>query len=278
MTALLTGLTVEAARVGEIPALLALPSGAKRAPLVFMVPGYGVTKEVCLPLAYRLANRGMACVSFDPLHHGERYDPRLDRAHEPELGGLFPQETGLDIYLNFLRCIRQSSRDIALLMARFSGDPRLNVTRAGVTGHSQGGYASFMALADIPDLTAAVPMMGVPTFADRLRDLLDETAWSNAEWGRALERVARKTAERIAEVEAVDPGPRLLHMPPRPLLAMNGDLDNDQPKGYTLHWLRDLRQQYAPQPEMLRWNVYPVGHVVTDQMLDDAVEWFERWL
>jgi hypothetical protein len=59
---------------------------------------------------------------------------------------------------------------------------------------------------------------------------------------------------------------------------MNGDYDTDQPKGYTLQWLRALRPLYAAQPEMLDWKVYPVGHVLTDQMLDDAVEWFERWL
>lgn len=220
----------------------------------------------------------MGCISFDPVGHGEREDARLHRAYEPELGGIYPAETGLDIYFNFLRVIAQCPADTRSLLEHLSSDARFDVTRAGVTGHSQGSYASFLALADLPELKAAVPMMGVPTFAARVQDLLDETAWSNAEWGRALEKVAGESARQLAWVREIDPGPRLLGLPLRPLLAMNGDHDSDQPKGYTLRWLRELRPRYAAQPDTLRWNVYPVGHVMTDEMLDDAADWFERWL
>lgn len=274
----MAALTIETVTVGAIPALLSLPAAAHRSPLVFFTPGYARGKEDALTLAYRLAERGIACAAFDPLGHGERQDDRLHRAAEPELGGLYPPETGLDIYFNFLRVIAQCPADIRALLEHFADDERLDVSRAGVTGHSQGSYASFLAFADLPDLKAAVPMMGVPTFADRWRDLLDETAWSNAEWGRALETVAGQSAARLAWVRQIDPGPRLLRLPPRPLLAMNGDYDTDQPKSYTLNWLRDLRPLYAAQPERLRWNVYPLGHVMTDQMWADAVDWFERWL
>ncbi len=253
----MTALTIETLRVGEIPTLLALPAGAHRCPIVFMVPGYGATKEVSLNLAYRLVGRGMACISFDPLHHGERYDPHLDRAFDPALGGIFPPETGLDIYLNFLRCIGQSSADIATLLAHFTGDARLDVSRSGVTGHSQGGYVSFLALADIPGLKAAVPMMGLPTFEQRWRDVLDESAWSNPEWGEAIAKVAAQAAEKAAFISEIDPAPRLPRLAPRPLLMMNGDLDTDQPKYYVLHWLRTLRPAYAEYPKRLKWNVYP---------------------
>jgi uncharacterized protein len=273
-----SGLTIEALRVGEIPALLATPPGARASPLIFFVPGYGATKEVCLNLAYRLTKRNMACASFDPLHHGERYDPHLDRAFEPELGGIFPREAGLDIYLNFLGCIRQASADLGTLLEHFAGDPRVDVSRTGVTGHSQGGYVSFLALADIPALKAAVPMMGLPTFLQRWQDVLDESAWSNPEWQEAIAKMAAGIKERSAWIHEFDPADRLPALPPRPLLIMNGDLDTDQPKLYVLNWLRSLRPAYAADPEILQWNVYPLGHVMTDQMLDDAVDWFERWL
>jgi pimeloyl-ACP methyl ester carboxylesterase len=220
----------------------------------------------------------MACISFDPLHHGERYDRRLDHAYEPELGGIFPPETGLDIYLNFLQCIRQCSADIATLLDHFKNDPLLDVNRGGVTGHSQGGYASFLALADIPGLKAAVAMMGLPTFLHRWQDLLDESAWSNPEWGAAIAKVTAQAEDKAAFIRIIDPAGRLHVLAPRPLLVMNGDFDTDQPKCYVLHWLRTLRPVYAAHPEMLRWIVYPLAHVVTDQMLDDAVAWFERWL
>ncbi len=274
----MNALLLETFRVGEIPVLLATPDGAQACPLVFFVPGYGARKEVCLDLAYRLGRRGIACAGFDPVHHGERYDPHLDRAFEPELGGIFPPDTGLDIYLNFLGCIRQSSADIRTLLDHFRSDGRVDVGRAGVTGHSQGGYASFLALADLPDLKAAVPMMGLPTFQQRWQDVVDESSWSNPSWGEAIARVAAEAAARTAWIPGVDPAACLPGLPPRPLLIMNGDFDTDQPKSYVLHWLRSLRPAYASAPEMLGWNVYPLGHVMTDQMLDDAAGWFERWL
>jgi pimeloyl-ACP methyl ester carboxylesterase len=274
----MASMTLDHVMVGEISALVSFPAGARHCPVVFSVPGYADVKERALPLAYRLAARGIACISFDPAGHGERENALLHRAHEPELGGIYPAETGLDIYFNFLRVIAQCPADILALRDYFARDDRLDLSRAGVCGHSQGGYASFLALADIPELKAAVPMMGIPTFVERVVDLLDETAWSNTEWGRALEQVNARTAERVEWVRAIDPAPRLLQQPPRPLLMMNGDYDNDQPKGYTLRWLRDLRPRYVAQPEMLRWNVYPLGHVITDQMLDDTAEWFGRWL
>jgi pimeloyl-ACP methyl ester carboxylesterase len=220
----------------------------------------------------------MACISFDPLDHGERYHRRLDHAFEPELGGIFPPETGLDIYLNFLRCIRQCSADIEALLDHFALDSRLDVHRAGVTGHSQGGYASFLALSDIPELKAAVPMMGLPTFLQRWQDVLDESAWSNAEWGAAIAEVKSEAELKAAFIPQIDPAGRLPALAPRPLLIMSGDFDTDQPKFYVLHWLRTLRPVYAVRPEMLRWNVYPHAHLMNDQMLDDAVAWFERWL
>lgn len=274
----MAALTIETLRVREIPTLLALPLGATACPVVFWVPGYGVTKESCLNLAYRLGIRGIACVSFDPLHHGERYDRRLDHAFEPALGGIFPPETGLDIYLNFLGCIGQSSADIATLLDHFSVDSRLDTSRSGITGHSQGGYASFLALADIPKLKAAVPMMGLPTFQQRWQDVLDESAWSNPEWGTALARVGAEAEQKSAFISDIDPAGRLPTLPPRPLLIMNGDFDTDQPKSYVLQWLRTLRPAYETRSEMLRWNVYPLAHVITDQMLDDAAAWFEKWL
>ena len=55
---------------------------------------------------------------------------------------------------------------------------------------------------------------------------------------------------------------------------MNGDFDSDQPKHYTLDWLRTARQYYANCPDHLKWNVYPCGHTMTPQMESDAVDWF----
>ena len=271
-------ITLEPGRVGGIPTLACIPAGLHPCPVVFYVPGYGGDKAHGLSLAYRLAGRGLACIAFDPLYHGERYDPRLDRAAEPGLGGIYPSETGLDTGVSFFTAIRQCRDDIRALLAHYTTDPRLDVRRAGVTGMSQGGYASFLAFADIPELLAAVPMMGIPTFGLRWRDLLDECAWSNPAWAAVLAQVADRAAAHTAFIESFDPAERLMGAVPRALLVMSGDFDYDQPKSYVLHWLGPMRAAYAACPDRLRWNIYPVGHAVTPQMEQDAADWFAAHL
>ena len=263
---------LESGQIEQIPLLLSFPEHQQPCPLVFYIPGYTSTKEAGLSLAYRLARRGLACLCFDPLYHGARADPRLTQAADPAFGGVYPAETGLDTGILFFQIIRQCALDVGKLMAHAAGDPRLDLQRCAVTGVSLGAYASFLALADLPALRAAVPMMGLPTFGQRWRDLLDETAWSNPAWAEALAGVTAHTRQHSELIEGIDPAERLLQNP-RPLLIMNGDFDSDQPKLYVLHWLRMARLAYASSPDRLAWRVYPVGHTVTPQMEADAVEW-----
>jgi dienelactone hydrolase len=271
-------ITLETYLIEHIPVLAIVPLGSAPCPVVFHVCGYGRDKSDGLALGYQLAQRGIACLSFDPLYHGERYDPILERAFEPERGGLYPPETGLDVFRTFLRVIRQCALDIRTLLNAFASDPRFDVQQAGVTGHSQGGYASYLAFAEIPELRAAVPMMGLPTFTRRWQDLLDECALSNAAWEVALDRVAAQTQQTTIEIQRFDPAEKLKRAAPRALLAMCGDYDSDQPKHYVLDWYKTVRAAYAQQPDRLRLNLYPVGHVVTAQMQHDAVVWFVEHL
>jgi dienelactone hydrolase len=269
---------IEESVIDGIPLLLSLPDGADHCPVVIHCPGFGGNKELALPLAYRLAQQGLACISFDPLYHGARYDAVLDHAADPICGGVYPPDSGLDTFLLFYRVIRQSALDVATLLAHCAEYPRLDAAQAGVTGMSMGAYASFLAFAEIPALRAAVPMMGVPTFARRWRDLLNECAWSSPEWATALEHLAPITAGHTAWVESIDPADRIAAAAPSALFIMSGDFDSDQPKHYVLDWLGPLRAAYQAAPARLRWTVYPVGHTVTLQMEADAAAWFAAHL
>ena len=260
--------------ITDIPTLLCLPANASHAPVVIDCPGFGGSKEQGLTLAYRLARRGLACLCFDPLYHGARYDARLERAADPAHGGTFPPESGLDTFLLFYRVIRQSALDVATLLDELAADERLDVRRAGVTGMSMGAYVTFLAFAELPALLAAAPMMGVPTFTRRWQDLLHECAWSNPTWAAALEQQADVIAGHTAWVASLDPAEKLSQAAPRALSIMSGDFDSDQPKHYVLDWLGPIRTAYQVAPERLRWTVYPVGHTVTPQMEADVVDWF----
>lgn len=264
--------------VQDIPVLTIRPGHAHRRPIVFYIPGYGSGKESGLSLGYRLAQQGFFFVSFDPLLHGARAAPQLWEAARPESGGIYPPETGLDIGVQFYRVIAHCLTDVRTLLAHFALDPHVDVSRCGVTGHSMGACASFLIFANESAVKAAVPMMGIPSFSRRWEDLLDECTYSNATWAAALQAVAKQRDAHTAFVRQIDPGPKLAEAAPRALLMMNGDFDHDQPKAYSIACYRWLQQAYRGAPENLRLNIYPVGHVVDDDMVRDAVAWFDRHL
>lgn len=266
---------LETAHVQGIPVLTLAPAGARRAPVVFWIPGFFGVKEHGLALGYRLAQAGCCFVAFDPLHHGERADGALERAVQ---GEIYPPETGMDVIALAFHVIDQCTRDVDALLAHYAADPRANATRAGVTGVSIGGGAAFHAFACLPALRAAVPMVGIPAFLRRWVDLLDECAYSKPGWAAALAAVAPQTQAHTAFVRALDPVERLKRAAPRALLVMNCDFDHDQPKHYAVETYRDLLPHYAAAPGALRLAIYPAGHAVTPDMERDAVEWFTTHL
>jgi pimeloyl-ACP methyl ester carboxylesterase len=269
---------VENGWVGEIPVLCATPVNVAAAPLVFYICGYGSSKESGLSIAWRLAQQGCFAVSFDPWLHGERYDERLLRAAEPKFGGLYPPETGLDIGMTFYQVIGRCLEDVRTLLDHFATDPRADISHCGVTGHSMGAYASFLIFAHLPQMQAAVPMMGVPSFDRRWQDVLDECTYSNREWAAAIAAQPEATRRHSDFVRALDPYPRLAAAAPRALLIMNGDFDCDQPKFYSVYAYRALQAAWAAAPDRLQLAIYPLGHVIAPKMERDLVAWFSRHL
>ena len=264
---------IETQTIAGIPVQAILPEATQGLPLVFYVPGYTSVKESGLNLGYKLAQRGCCFVAFDPLFHGERFERLLYEAADPALGGIYPPETGLDVGITFYRVIGQCLADVRTLVEHFGGDERVDTARCAVMGPSMGGYASFLIFANLPQMRAAVPMVGIPTFTRRWTDLLDECAYSNPEWAAALGRVAEQARLHTTMIAALDPVERLLEAAPRALLMMNCDFDSDQPKHYAIEFYRRLLGAYALSPEQLRLAIYPAGHTVTPDMERDAVDW-----
>lgn len=268
-----TRIVMETQTIEGIPVLLMLPDGAQGCPVVFYIPGYGLGKESGLGLGYKLAQAGCGCIALDPLWHGARHDRRLFDAADGALGGVYPPDSGLDVWLTFCAVIGQCLDDVRALLAHYAGDARLDATRCAVTGPSMGGYASYLIFANLPQMAAAVPMIGLPTFTRRWLDLLDECAFSNPAWAAALAQVSEQTQQHTAAIAAIDPAEKLLTAVPRALLMMNCDFDSDQPKHYAIEFYRQLRPAYANQPGRLRLAIYPAGHSVTPAMEHDAVAW-----
>ncbi|RPI23166.1 MAG: hypothetical protein EHM70_22870 [Chloroflexota bacterium] len=123
-------------------------------------------------------------------------------------------------------------------------------------------------------MKAAVPMVGIPSFARRWLDLLDECSFSNPAWAEALRSVEPQARQHTAFIQQMDPYEKLKSAAPRALLIMNNDFDSDQPKHYSIQCYRELLPYYASSPENLRLSIFPAAHTVTPDMEAQAVEWF----
>ena len=265
---------LECQTIQNIPTLILKPEKTKNCPVIFFIPGYGGKKEHGLSLGYKLSQQGFFFLSFDPLFHGERYDPILDNAADPDFGGVYPPDMGMDTGLVMYRVIQQCLEDTRILINYLMEEPSADVHRCGVTGLSMGGYASYLIFANLPEIHAAVPMIGLPHFSRRWRDLLDESAYSNPEWAEALGKIQPLVAEHTRFIEDIDPYSKLKDVAPKALFMMNCDFDADQPKIYAVYAYRALFPFYQSHPQNIKLRIYPAGHEVTPQMEEEAVGWF----
>ena len=269
---------LETCQVGEIPVTTMADQSTKGQPVVFYLHGLTSDKRDGLALGYRLVEAGFFFVALDAPMHGERKDARLNALMEGEADLVYPADTGLDLFFLVHEIIVQLAQDVGTLIGHLSKDSRADIGRIGVTGASMGGYTSFNQAAHDPRVQAAVPMIGIPAFADRCADVVLEAS-AYEKWADAMVAAEPVTARQSAFMASIDPFDRLEEFFPNPLLMMCGDQDLAAPKKYSVDLYRKLKPVYATRPERLRLNIYDdAGHRVTSTMMDDACDWFRRYL
>jgi pimeloyl-ACP methyl ester carboxylesterase len=269
---------VETYQVSEIPVVTLAGESAKGRPVVFYLHGLTADKRDGLSLGYRLAESGFYFVAVDAPMHGERKDERLDAILAGETDLIYPAGTGLDAFFLVHELIVQIAQDVAVLIEHLNKDSRADTNRTGVTGASMGGMATFYLVAYNPQIQVAVPMIGIPAFAERWADVVLEAS-AYEKWGAAMQAAQEETARRNDFMATIDPFNRMKDFYPKPLLMISGDQDIAAPKKYSVDLYRMLKPIYAAHPERLRLNIYDdASHRVTTAMIDDACDWFCRFL
>jgi pimeloyl-ACP methyl ester carboxylesterase len=271
-------ISLETYQVSEIPITTMVDELAECQPVVFYLHGLSADKRDGLSLGYRLVEAGCYFVTVDAPMHGERKDRRLHALMEGEADLVYPTDTGLDVFFLVHEIIVQLAQDVGTLIGHLSEDGRADTSRIGVIGASMGGFASFYLAAHDPRVRAAVPMIGIPAFAARWADVVLEAS-AYEQWADAMVAAEEETARRNAFMERIDPFRKLEGFFPKPLLMICGDQDLAAPKKYCVDLYRKLKPIYATQPERLSLNIYDdAGHRVTTAMMDDASNWFRRYL
>ena len=285
------GFSFNADAQNRVPGVLlksAKPAG--RRPVVVALHGTGGNKESQLPLLADLARRGFVGIAIDGRYHGARakggkeaksteYVAAVQRAFHERKEYPFFFDTAWDIM-----------RLIDYLETRDDVDAR----RIGLIGFSKGGIETYLAAAADPRISAAVSCVGVQSF----RWAIANNSWqSRIETVQAAFNAAAKSSgvtkpdanfvrtfyDRIAPgIYSQFDGPAMVPLiAPRPLLAINGEIDPRTPMPGLQECADAARAAYrkAGAEEKFVLHIQPnTPHKVLPESVGLAKEWLVRWL
>jgi dienelactone hydrolase len=275
----------------RVPGIIVKPADITvRRPVVIVLHGTGGNKESQRDLLGNLARDGFVAVAIDGRYHGARAKGgRQARSAEYVQAILHAFQTGRE-HPFFFDAVWDVMRLIDYLETRTDADAR----RIGVMGFSKGGIETYLAAAVDPRIAVAVPLIGVQSF----RWAMENDSWQSrigtvqAAFTTAAKDsgIAQPGAEfvrtfydRVAPgiYDAFD-GPAMLPLiAPRPLLAINGEIDPRTPMPGLKLCANAAHAAYqtAGAPEKFVLHIQPAtGHSVRPESLVLAQAWFARWL
>ena len=279
-----------AAEAGErVPGLLVKQVNASgRRPVVIALHGTGGNKESQLPLLNELAAKGFIAVAIDGRHHGARITSGKKGSQEYVDAMLQTWRTGKGQPFLY-----DTVWDVMRLLDYLVTRPDVDAARIGAIGFSKGGMELYLAAALDARIAVAVPCIGVQSF----KYALDHDAWQSraGTFQAALDTAAKSAGEPVSAAflrkfyDRVVPGiygefdgPQMLPLiAPRPLLAINGEIDARTPLAGVEECATKAKAAYdqAKASDKFVLHIQPkTGHAVTPLAQQLALDWFVRWL
>jgi len=273
----------------RVPGLTAKPANSTgRLPVVIMLHGTGGKKEDMQSQMEIFAQAGFLAVAIDGPHHGERaaagggsddYQAAILQAWRDGKQHPFFYDTVWDVM-----------RLVDYLQTRDDVDPK----RIGLMGVSKGGIETYLTAAVDPRIAAALPFIGLESF----RYALDHELWQPRvdTFQKAIDQAAkesggakidaafvRKFYDKVAPgIYGQFDGPAMAPLiAPRPLLAINGEIDPRTPQPGIQECLDAARPLYvaAKAEDHLQLYLEPnTPHKVTPEGYAKALAWFKQWL
>ena len=276
----------------RVPGLLVkpVPSSGRR-PVVIVLHGTGGNKEQQLPLLNELAAKGFVAVAIDGRHHGARITSKAGSGK------------GADEYVDAMLQTWRTGQgkpflydtvwDVMRLLDYLETRADVDAQRIGAIGFSKGGMELYLAAALDERIAVSVPCIGVQSF----KYALDHDAWQSraGTFQAALDAAAKEAGEPVGAAflrkfyDRVVPGiygafdgPQMLPLiAPRPLLAINGEIDARTPLAGVQECAAAARAAYdkAKATDKFVLHIQPqTGHAVTPAARQLAIDWFVRWL
>lgn len=276
----------------RVPCLLVRPAkGEQKRPAVIVLHGTGGNMHGQVGFLRELAKRGIIGVAIDARYHGERvpgvkgaaaYNQAITRAWRSQNGTPmehpFYYDTCWDLW-----------RTVDYLATR----PEIDAGRLGMIGFSMGGIQTWLAAAVDERIKVAVPAIAAQSF----RWSLENEQWQAR--ARTINQAHLAAAEDLGEKEVnqkvcralwnkVTPGildqfdcPSMLRLfAGRPLLVLSGKKDRNCPfEGAEIAFTEAVIAYLQVKAiDKLMILVKDVGHQVTPDQRQAALDWLQKWL
>ena len=278
----------------RVPGILVMgKSAVGRRPVVIALHGTGGNKSDEVPFLREVAARGFIGVAIDGRYHGERskagrgtddYEAAILKAWR-EGGHGVPSEHPF-----YFDTVWDISRLIDYLDSRADVDPN----RIGLYGVSKGGIETYLTAAVDPRVAVAVPCIGLESFSWAL----DNNDWQGRigtiqhafdaaakEAGLAhpgTEFVRQFYARVVPGIDSEFDGPEMVKLiSPRPLMAINGDIDPHTPLPGLRLCIASALDAYRAAGASDHFAIRiqrNTAHKVNADSHAAAIDWFAKWL
>ncbi|MBC1474710.1 esterase [Listeria grandensis] len=203
---------VEHKCIKEIPVLHIFDGthATEKLPTVFFYHGFQSQKELYLPYAYLLAQRGMRVILPDAPMHGERQAGESDMEQE--------------IY--FWDTVRGNIDELPILKAALDSEGLIDTSRLAIGGFSMGAITSFGMLAQYEWLKVGVCLAGSSYYGHFAKTLADGVIKQGLQFPFDVN-------ERILELAPYDLSAAPAKLKNRPLMMWHGKEDDVVPFQYS---------------------------------------------
>jgi dienelactone hydrolase len=250
-------------------------------PAVIFLHGTGGARQDGFGLLRTLAGKGFFALAIDARYHGASQ------------GSVSYEDAIYQAYLDGIEhpFLYDTVWDVMRLLDHLEARPDIDAQRIGLVGMSKGGMETYLTAGVEPRIAVAVPWISVESFA---------WALDNDQWQARVESIqgafdqaamhdgveidapfVRKFYDRVVPGIYADlDGPAMLPaIAPRPLLAVNGDMDPRTPKGGLDLCDAAAETAYAAVPDRFQqYMELNTGHAVTAEATSMTVDWFVKWL
>lgn len=239
-----------------IPSIIFKPSnGDGLIPTIIHYHGWSSNKEKQRMRAYILASLGYQVVLPDAIYHGER-SPLENYDTENAISYFWDT-----VFQN----LDESGSFIDELISKYKADP----ARIGVMGHSMGGITGAGIFVHEPRIKALAVLNGTGAW-ENFNEILKTSLESIKELGYMEE-----VEERIRKLDPIN---NLDKIEDRPMILLHGVEDVVVPIKTQEYFYERVRRTYNDKRKIKIMKYLYLNHLITTNMMEDAIGWFHKYL